>query len=317
MPGRELAIRSNAKSLASTKDLLEHFLETLAPNTLYGYSSDLRDFSIFRGHFDETKGIQELVSLESGGEANQMVLEYRTNLLARGLSSSTVSRRLASVRSFTKYARMIGAITWMIEVKNPKNEPRYDMRGPNPAEFKAFWKALKGLGSTPEGYRDRAIVSLLYDLALRRAEVVSLDVADIDLAGSSIRVLRKGNRERVRLTMPEVTCKTVREWLTCRGDTPGPLFCRLDDAAWGTGRLRSQAVYTALQRHAWRAGIKAPIRPHGLRHSAITAALNAKVDIRDVRKFSGHQSIQTVLKYDDERGDTAGDVAKKVAGNRT
>ena len=79
--------------------------------------------------------------------------------------------------------------------------------------------------------------------------------------------------------------------------------------AWG-----GEAVRLLVAGLGRRAGLSRIVRPHGLRHEAITAALDAGRDVRDVRKFSRHAKLDTVLVYDDNRADVAGDIARTVAG---
>ncbi len=129
-------------------------------------------------------------------------------------------------------------------------------------------------------------------------------------------VIGKGKTEAVRLTLPRPTRAALAGWLADRGDGPGPLFVRLDRARAGpAGRLTGEAVRRIVAALGRKAGLARVVRPHGLRHQAITAALDAGRDVRDVRKFSRHAKLETVLIYDDSRRDVAGDIASLVAGD--
>src|SRR5262249_26704697 len=102
-------------------------------------------------------------------------------------------------------------------------------------------------------------------------------------------------------------------WVEARGPTPGALFVRLDRAGPGHGRLSDAAVYALVRGLGERAGLRA--RPHGLRHAAITEALDLMSgDVRAVQRFSRHRKLDTLLIYDDARRDLAGEVARRVAG---
>jgi integrase/recombinase XerC len=100
-------------------------------------------------------------------------------------------------------------------------------------------------------------------------------------------------------------------WVEARGPAPGPLVTALDRASRGR-RLSGTGLYLVIRRLGERAGLRA--RPHGLRHAAITAALDLTGgDVRKVQRFSRHKNLQTVLRYDDNRQDLGGDVARRLA----
>jgi integrase/recombinase XerC len=160
--------------------------------------------------------------------------------------------------------------------------------------------------------RDLAIVRLLFDRALRRAEVCSLDLEHVDLDRNRIAVLGKGASEREWLTIAEPTKVALEAWLERRGQQPGALFTNLDRARKGNGRITGEAVRRLVQRLGDRIGQR--VRPHGLRHAAVTVALDRTGgDVRAVQKFSRHASVQTVLRYDDNRADKGGEITRIVA----
>src|SRR5262249_55941862 len=153
---------------------------------------------------------------------------------------------------------------------------------------------------------------LLFDLALRRGEVCSLDLAHLDIERATLEVLGKGKRARLRLSLPAPTRAALAAWVAARGTAPGPLFTNLDRARKGDRRLTGSAVYAIVRGLGPRAGLVA--RPHGLRHASITLALDRTGgDVRKVQKISRHADVRTLLRYDDARQDQAGDVARLVA----
>jgi integrase/recombinase XerC len=170
----------------------------------------------------------------------------------------------------------------------------------------------------PKAVRDLAIVRLLHDLGLRRGELVALDLADLDLEAeaATVAVVGKGRTEKDRLTLPDPTVDALATWMATRGLRPGPLFIRLDPVAEGPDRLTGRGVFLIVRDLGRKAGLAKPVRPHGLRHEAITRALDkTNGDVRTVQRFSRHADTRTVLLYDDRRRDLAGDVAKLVAGD--
>ena len=199
---------------------------------------------------------------------------------------------------------------WALEVEGLRSEPYRDTRGPGREGFRRILEALAARQDA-KGLRDVAAVRLLFDLALRRAEVVGVDREDLDLEGGTLAVLGKGRTQKVRLTLPGPTREALAAWLAVRGDEPGPLFRPLDRSGKGA-RLSGTSLYRVVRRLGEWAGLKA--RPHGLRHAAVTAALDLTGgDIRAVQKFSRHRDVRVIERYDDSRQDLAGDVARRVA----
>jgi integrase/recombinase XerC len=149
---------------------------------------------------------------------------------------------------------------------------------------------------------------LLYDLGLRRAEVVGLNVEDIDLAAGTVAVLGKGRTQKVQLTLPAATQEALATWRTVRRARRGPLFTTLDRA--GRGRRRSGlGLYLVVRQIGECAGLR--VRPHGLRHATISRALDLTGgDLWSVQRFSWHQDVRFLQRYDDNRQDLGDAVAQ-------
>jgi integrase/recombinase XerC len=300
-------------------DVLTAFLAGRNPRTLLAYDRDLEDFAYYVREADGKAALALLLDLPHG-TANRVALGYKASMIDRGLKSATVARRLAALRSVVKMARMIGVVPWTLDVENPKAQPYRDTKGPGPGGWRAMRETARSdcnRGSKAErkkAMRDLTILRLLHDLALRRGEVVALDLADVDLASSRVAVLGKGRTEKDRLTLPDETRDVLAAWIARRGPEPGALFVRLDRGRKGLERLTASGLYKIVRELGEKAGLLTPVRPHGLRHEAITRALDEMHgDVRTVRRFSRHASAETVLIYDDQRQDVAGDVARKVA----
>ena len=294
MMTEELALDSPTRRLLST------FLDGRNPSTVLAYQ---RDLAAFCAPDSIPAGAERLLSL-SHGEANLAIFQYRASMQEKGLAPATINRRLAAVRSLVKLARTIGMVPWAIDVPNVKEEKYRDTRGPGADAMPAL------LGAT-ESSRDRAIVHLLFDLALRRVEVTRLDLEDY--RPPSLWVLGKGKAGKLAVTPPPPTVEALERWLGDRGDAPGPMFCNLD-GGHARGRLDAGSVNRIVGGLAKKAGLP-HIRPHGLRHSSITLALEmTNGNVRDVQKFSRHRDVRTISTYDDARTDIAGRVAAMVAG---
>lgn len=299
-----------APSTRTASRLVAAFLEGRNPRTLDAYRRDLEDFRAFLNV--PTSNDAARVLLASGqGAANETALSYRASLLARKLAPATVNRRLAAVRSLVKLARLLGVVPWTLDVGGVKAERYRDTKGPGRVGVVRLFGALEGQ-TTGKAVRDVAVLRLLYDLALRRGEVVSLDVADVDLDGGTVAVLGKGRTARVKLTLPEPTKAALSNWLLLRGSSPGALFPSFDRAKKGD-RLTGRSVARLVGEIGKLAGLGL-IRPHGLRHAAITEALAlTRGDVRAVQRFSRHRDLRVLTVYDDNREDLGGEVARLVA----
>src|SRR5262249_9537614 len=191
--------------------LVAAFLAGRSAQTLRAYRCDLTDFAASCG----ARGIaQAAAQLLAGGHgpATETVLHFRTALQARGLAPATINRRLAALRSLVKLARTLGLVSWVLEVEGVRAESYRDTRGPGHAGFRKLLLTLAGRRDT-KAVRDRALLRLLYDLGLRRAEVVGLNVADVDLDGGAVAVLGNGRSKKVLLTLPAATRDALAAWL--------------------------------------------------------------------------------------------------------
>ncbi len=293
-------------------DLLEAFLAGRRPTTLRAYAKDLADFAAYLGLPTASAAVQALVA-GTAGRANRWALDYRAHLTGRDLAPATIARRLAALRSVVKLARTLGRVAWAIDIPSPRAEAYRDTRGPGLAGWKSLLAAARERATTPKGKRDLALVRLMHDLGLRRGEVVALDLADLDLEAGTVAIVGKGKSEKTNVTLNAPTTAALADWVAARGEWPGPLFVRLDRAA-GPGhptRLDAGNAARASKALGLRAGLARGTNPHGLRHQGITRALDlANGDVRKVKRFSRHAKLETLLRYDDNRRDEAGAIAK-------
>ncbi len=294
-------------------DLIRAFLAGRSAQTVRAYRQDLESFRAFVGAESIDQAARLLLS-RGHGEANGLALAFRADLIGRQLAPATVNRRLAALRSLVKLARTLGMVGWTLEVEGVRSEAYRDTAGPGVEGVRKLLGRLHGRADM-KALRDRAVIRLAYDLGLRRAEITRLDLADVDLAAGVVWVLGKGRSEKAKLTLPQPTAAALAAWLTARGTTAGtdpaaPVFVALDRGHRGH-RLTGTAVYQTVRQLGEAAGVEA--RPHKLRHAAVTAALDMGADVREVQRFSRHKQIQTVLRYDDNRRDMAGAVARRLA----
>lgn len=302
----------------SRRALTAAFFAGRNARTLDAYGRDLADFREFlAGAGVQTRDLDDAAGclLRGGhGTANAIALAYRAHLLERHLAPATINRRLAALRSLVKLARTLGLVPWALEVASVESAPYRDTRGPGTAGVRQVLAALDG-HTDPKGLRDRAIVRLLYDRGLRRAEVVALDVDHVNLELGSVAVLGKGRTERVWYTLPPKTVDAVRAWLAARGGAPGPLFVNLSPARkTAAERLTGRSLHRNLGQLGERAGVAGRVRPHGIRHTAITDVLaKSNGNVVEAQKFSRHRDVKVLLVYNDNRADVGGRLAALIA----
>jgi integrase/recombinase XerC len=276
-------------------------------------AQDLGAFAAFQGAGSPGEALEALISLRAG-DGNSCLLAWRAAMQEAGLASATINRRLSAVRSALRFARTIGATTWVPEIKGLRAQTYRDTRGPGLAGTRALLRAASEK-SPAKAARDVAIIRLMFDLGLRRGEVVGLDVEDVDRAGRRLWVLGKGRAQKEARTLPAPTLEAIDRWLALRSHVAGEgqpaLF--VNTARFKPGRrMTGHGLYRVIRSLGDLAGIRA--RPHGLRHASITAALDtSNGDVRAAQAHARHANPQTTMRYDDNRQDLAGKVAAALA----
>jgi integrase/recombinase XerC len=296
-------------------DIIATWLRGRGPCTLRAYQADVENFAGFVGCPDANSAAQHLIS-NGPGHANRLVLAYRATMLEHKLAPNTINRRLSTLRSLAKMARIVGLITWGLEVENVRSQPYRDTRGPEESGFKRIKRQTEKRRDT-KGLRDQAIILLLHDIALRRGEVVQLDLSDYDPVNRTLALLRKGNREQTRLSLPDRTNTAIIEWLDVRGWEQGPLFISLHrNRVDSITRMSGTAIWKLTQKLGDCVGIQ-DLHPHSLRHTAITTAIeraqSAGLGLEKVLPFSGHAKLATLQIYADQHQNYQGQIADLVA----
>jgi integrase/recombinase XerC len=290
--------------------LIAEFLAGKKATTVRAYSGDLQRFADYLGKLTITEMAQRLF-LGGHGKANRIVMAYKAHLLDRNQSSASINRSLASIRALVKFARLIGMVTWPIDVAIVRHEKRKENKGP---DLRAFQRLLQKAGEQANPFkaeRDTAILWLFGSLALRERELIGLNLSDIDLIADRIRLKGKGDREWEWMVVPPETMAVLHAWLEMRGKAPGPVFPNLDRGGSAKGKpISASGLRKMLAQLGRSCGMR--VWPHGLRHTSITTALD-NAPLRLVRHFSRHADLKTLMVYDDSRSDHAGDIAKKVA----
>lgn len=280
--------------------LWDTFLKNRSPETLLAYKQDMASFIEYLG---EGSGLgQALNDLLGGGpaRANLLTMDFKSWLIdVKKLQPTSVNRKLATLRSLVKMANLVGVVKWQLAVENERVTPYRDTSGPGKEFIKQMVEHLSNQRSE-KAVRDLAILRLLYDLGLRRGEVCSLDTDHVELGKDRIWIKSKGSTQRIPLDLPRKTKDVLAKWLEVRGTLQGPLFINFDRAQKGK-RLTGTSLYRMIRELGKQIGIIT--RPHGIRHTTITeackAANRAGIPFEQVRHFSRHKDIATLIIYRD------------------
>jgi tyrosine recombinase XerC len=273
--------------------LLRHFLDYLRANrnasayTLKNYGTDIRQFLAYsREH-----GVADVGQID-----RPFLRDYLAALAEQGYVKASIARRLAELRSFGAFLVREGItehnpFRLVSAPRTPKRLPRYL----TVAEVEALLAVPDE--ATPPGLRDRAIIEVLYGAGLRVSELAGLDVADVDLEQAQVRVVGKGQKERIGL-LGRPAVRALRGYL--QAGRPALMGKRATAALWLNqrgGRLSSRAVALMVSRAGQQAGIRQAVSPHVLRHTFATHLLDGGADIRIVQELLGHASLTTTQIY--------------------
>ena len=258
----------------------------LADSTLEAYGRDLREFTTYL-----TESRIELAGLEY-----EHVRGHLVNLKKRGLALASIARRVASLRMFLRYLQGYGAVTR--DVASIIEMPKRWRYLPHTLHYKHVDALLAAPDEDDPYYlRDRAILELLYATGIRVSELTGLTLDGINLDVGYVRVLGKGQKERV-VPVGQMALAAVAAYL--EDHRPTLVTAKSRDALFlsRTGRpLERTNVWRILGKYARIAGLGNKISPHTLRHSFATHLLEGGADLRVVQELLGHADVSTTQIY--------------------
>lgn len=314
-----LALNDVFPALEENFDVLAQLLENQkSPNTWRAYKKDIRDFFRFAAEANEPTPIlvDAFLKLEQT-QALSLVLRYKNDLRdRRRLKEATINRRLAALKALVRLANQLGQCSYTLDgIKGEKVVHYRDTTGVKQNIYRQILQIPNR--ETVKGKRDYAILRLLWDNALRRGELVQINLKDFDPEERTLGILGKGKgTQKQKITLSQATIAALQAWLAVRPRQQGtqqPMFVALDRAYFGH-RMTGTAIYQLVRKTAKVAGIEKIMSPHRIRHSGITAALEAtKGDVRKVQKFSRHSDLNTLMIYDDNRKNIQGEITEILA----
>lgn len=304
-----LSIGDSFKTLEKDPDVIKQLLmDTRCEGTRRSYEKDLKDFFIFiTGKEANRDTVLEFLHLTQG-QAVALVLQFKGYLMnERKLAERTVNRKLAAIRSMVAMDRKLGVCAFVLD--DVKSEIVHKYRDTSGIEASEYAKVLAQVDrSTLKGKRDYAILRLLWDNALRRNEICSLDVDDFNPQAKTLTIYGKGNgTQKTVIELTQKTAEAISEWMKASKKTIDqafvPLFGSLSPRKGDIeDRLIGESIRRLVVKLCKKAGITKHMSPHRVRHSSITTALDhSNGNYTKVQNLSRHASIDTIQKYDDNR----------------
>ena len=275
-----------ADQLTSWIDNFIEHLDTerrLSPHTCSNYRRDLEQVLALLLEIEVSSWTEVTPSA-----VRQFVVKQRNS----GLSAKSLQRQLSSIRTFYRYLIREGRTD-----TNPAagiQAPKAPKKLPKTLDADQVHQLLERPVSTPLEYRDLAMLELLYSSGLRLAELVSLNINDIDFRGASLRVTGKGRKVR-QLPIGRMAIKALDLWLDQRELLVGLEQQALFVSKQGN-RISQRNVQLRLKKWGLEGG-QAKLHPHRLRHSFASHMLESSGDLRAVQELLGHTDISTTQIY--------------------
>lgn len=282
----------NERMISNSNLSIDRFLDSiwtergLSTNTLGAYKTDLRLLAKDLAYY----GIE--INLARKAD----ILSYISKRVASGIKSRTTARQISSYRAYFQF---------LLRTNQIKIDPTLDIEMPRIGRIlpKTLTETeVDELLQAPDitdviGHRDKAMLELMYATGLRVSELITLKMSQVNFNQGVIRVVGKGNKERL-VPIGEESVKWLEDFIsTSRTDI---LQKQQIDFLFPTKRGQSMARQTfwyAIKRYSKKAGIRKNISPHGLRHAFATHLLNHGADLRVVQLLLGHSDLSTTQIY--------------------
>lgn len=298
MSSLDSATAPKRKKATPAPDSVQLFIDALwledglSKNTQLAYKQDIVAFARWRAGTDDSRQMDMVVNRADGAD----ISAYMNHLFASGRSSRSSARVLSSLRRFFR---------WQVQRGLRTDDPSSVIDMPQPirslpsslseAQVEALLEAPDT--ATAEGLRDRAMLELLYATGLRVSELVGLQTAQLLTGQEVLRVVGKGNKERLLPVGDEALAWMQRYLAGAREDI---LDSRPSRYLFPTRRsevMRRESFWHLIKRYGKQAAIHQPLSPHTLRHAFATHLLNHGADLRAVQMLLGHSDLSTTQIY--------------------
>lgn len=256
-------------------------------HTLLSYNTDLRQFTDYLYSQYSITRITEVQSLH--------IRSWLVMLVADGISTRSVSRKLSTVKSLFKYLQLnkVININPAINLSAPKTGKRLPGFVPEKEVVSLFSQDL--FADTPEAKQHLLILELLYTCGLRRSELINLEVKDIDFGRNCIKILGKGNKERL-VPISKLLAESIADFINKRAVDGTQHISYLFYNRKGN-KLNPKSVYNIVVRYLSMVTKTERKNPHILRHSFATHLIENGADLNSVKELLGHSSLAATQVY--------------------
>jgi len=258
----------------------------LSPHTFNNYQRDLRTIVAYC----DSVGVTDWLSLDAKHVRAWLASRHR-----QGIGGRSLARALSALRSFLRFLIREGYL--QKNVAQGVQAPKAPRKLPEPLDVDEMTQLLSVTGDVndPLAVRDTAMLELMYSAGLRLAELVSLDVGQIDLADGSVEVLGKGNKTRL-VPVGRYAREAILAWQRQRAALADEGEPALFVSQRG-GRLTPRAIQQRFRQRGIQQGIPSRVHPHKLRHAFASHLLESSGDLRAVQELLGHADISTTQIY--------------------
>jgi len=289
---------------SSLKNQIRSFIDALSSekgysaNTCRAYSHDLYEFASFicESRFSKKKN-QKNADTFGSHQVDSLMIRGYLGFLHKKNKKVTIARKLSAVRSFFRYLVKHGVI-----LDNPLDlilTPKQKKTIPVYLPVDDIFRLLDSIKTdTLAGTRNLAVFETLYSSGIRISELTGLNVYDVDFEKCLIRVLGKGDQERI-VPVGKKAVNAIQGYRKrlhlekgIGTEDNSPLFLNKDN-----GRLTTRSIARILDKISKECGLLIPVSPHALRHTFATHMLDAGADLRVVQELLGHKSLSTTQKY--------------------
>ena len=260
-----------------------------SPNTLAAYGHDLDTLVAFLDARDLSTDVRQI---------DLYALRAWLGELARTHAASSVARKVAALRSFMRWLRRKGIVD-----RSPADElatPKVRRPLPTLLSVDSAQEVMEHSDDTRMGRRDRAILELLYGSGLRVSELIGLSLVDVELAGRTVTVVGKGDKERMA-PLGSKCVAALEAYLAVRPTLVHPKLQTQDAKAVFLSpkgaRLGRRDINRIVQTHGALGAGRGDLHPHALRHTCATHMLDGGADLRAIQELLGHAKLSTTQRY--------------------
>jgi integrase/recombinase XerC len=260
----------------------------LSPHTISNYQRDLKGVADYL----QQEKVNTWAELDAQRVRSWLAARHR-----RGIGGRSLARALSALRSLLNYLVREGVLP--NNVANGVSAPKAPRKLPEPLDTDEMNQLLAANAAVSEGQplalRDLAMLELMYSSGLRLAELISLNVGDVDLHDGSVPVTGKGGKSRI-VPVGRYARQALAAWLKARGK-----LVKSEEKALFVGRhgrrLSARSIQQRFQQWGIRQGLASHVHPHKLRHAFASHLLESSGDLRAVQELLGHADISTTQVY--------------------